>query len=100
MVRTVPEIKNRRVENLVNIGPKMTAYLAEIGITQEAEIRERGVVETYLELKTRWPRIMNRMALYALYGALTDQNCLWLPQETKDWLEEELTRLSQPRCVK
>ena len=86
---------NRLVQNLVNIGPKMTAYLAQIGITHEGQIRERGVVQTYMALKAEWPWVMNRMALYALYGALTDQNCLYLPQETQDWLEEQLATQGQ-----
>ena len=36
------------------------------------------------------PERMNRMALYALYGALTEQDCMRLPDETKEWLEQEL----------
>ena len=85
---------NRAVEKLVNIGPKMAWYLAEIGITHENQIREMGVVEVFVQLKSRWPNVMNRLVLYALYGALTDQNCLYLPQESKDWLEDQLQELS------
>jgi hypothetical protein len=84
---------SRSIEKLVNIGSKMAAYLAEIGITQEAELREIGVMAAYRQLKERNPRIMNRMALYALYGALTDQNCLYLPEESKEWLEIQLKEM-------
>lgn len=80
----------RLVENLVNIGPKMAQYLFELGITTEDQLRDKGVVETFKALKQRHPSVMNRMALYALYGALTDQNCLYLPEESKEWLEEQL----------
>jgi hypothetical protein len=85
-------MKTRHISNLINIGPKMTAYLAEIGIVTEKDLKERGVVAAWLELRLRYPKIMNRMALYALYGALTDQNCLYLPLETKQWLEKQIAR--------
>lgn len=84
--------KSRPVQALRNLGPKMAHYLAELDIHTEADLRASHPVEIYLQLWARRPKIMNRMALYALYGALTDQNCLNLPQETKDWLEEELQK--------
>lgn len=84
---------SRPIEKLVNIGPKMAAYLAEIGITQESEMRAMGVMAVYLQLRQRHPHLMNRMALYALYGALTDQNCLYLPDESKEWLEIQLRQI-------
>ena len=78
--------KNRHVSNLINIGPKMTRYLAEVGVETENDLSSRGFEIVWREMRLRHPHIMNRMALYALYGALTDQNCMHLPDETKQWL--------------
>ena len=83
----------RLVENLINIGPKMAGYLHELDIHTEDDLRERGVMRVYQQMGERWPHLVHKMALYALYGALTDQNCLCLPEETKDWLHEQLYSL-------
>jgi hypothetical protein len=82
--------KPRSLQGLRNLGPKMVQYLGEIGITNEQDLRTIHPVECYLKLKMLHPKVMNRMALYAIYGALTNQDCMRLPQETKDWLEQEL----------
>jgi hypothetical protein len=83
---------DRPVRNLKNIGPKLAQYLAEIGVETESQLREKGVVPVYRALGVNHPHLVNRMALYALYGALSDQNCMHLPEETKHWLEEELDK--------
>ncbi|MCB2081315.1 MAG: TfoX/Sxy family DNA transformation protein [Rickettsiales bacterium] len=70
----------------------MERYLREAGIETPAQLKETGPFEAYLRIRAINPRVMNRMALYALYGALTNQNCLYLPQETKDWLNAELEK--------
>lgn len=82
--------KHRPLQALRNLGPKMVQYLAEIGIHDEKNFRAIHPVECYLKLRLIHPKIMNRMALYAIYGALTDQDCMRLPAETKKWLEDEL----------
>lgn len=79
--------------SLRNIGPKVVQYLCEIGIETEEQLRAVGPVDAFMMLGRQHPHLQNRMALYALYGALTDQSCLRLPPETKDWLEEELVRV-------
>ena len=81
------------LENLRNIGPSMARHLDEVGIDTEEKLREVGPVEAYARVRSINPKTMNRMALYAIYGALTDQDCMCLPQETKDWLEGELTNI-------
>ena len=78
------------VSSLRNLGPAMDKYCAEAGITSAAQLRKLGYLEVYLRLKAFYPRHMNRMALYALYGALADQDCMTLPQAIKDRLEQEL----------
>ena len=81
-----------KLSDLRNLGPRMEYYLQEVGITTEAELRTAGPVTAYLSVKAAFPRTMNRMALYAIYGALSDQDCMRLPEETKQWLEEELQK--------
>lgn len=78
------------LEKLRNLGPKMVQYLGEIGIKTPEQLREVGPVVAYKQLGERHPHLVNRMALYALYGALTDQDCIKLPEETKAWLEEQI----------
>lgn len=75
-----------------NLGPKMVEYLGQIGVNTPEQLREVGPIEAFLRVSLLSPHLRNRMALYAIYGALTDQDCLQLPPETKDWLEEELQK--------
>lgn len=76
-----------------NLGPAMVFHLNQAGITTPDELRKLGPVEAFRRIRTINPKVMgNRMALYAIYGALTDQDCIAIPQETKDWLEAELRK--------
>ncbi len=80
------------IQSMRNIGPKMKGYLSQVGVDTPAQLRGLGPIEAFLRLTLLAPHLRNRMALYAIYGALTDQDCLRLPQETKDWLEDELKK--------
>lgn len=71
----------------------MQAYLSEVGIDDEHTLREIGPVSAFIRIRGLSKHLKNRMALYALYGALSDQNCMRLPEETKAWLEKELKRV-------
>ena len=82
--------QNRPVAEMKNLGQKTARWLADIDIHTEADLRERGIIEAYLELKARDPRKVNLMMLWALQGALMDINCLYLPDEIKDALKVEL----------
>ena len=68
---------NRAISQLRNLGPKMEKYLAEVGIEDEQTLRKVGPVDAYYRVKLLHPRIINRMALYAIYGALNDQRTGW-----------------------
>ena len=68
----------------------MAKYLAKIGVHSAEDLRKMGYMQAYLKLKPLNPRFMNRMALYAVYGALSNQNCMKLPRALKDVLETEL----------
>jgi hypothetical protein len=71
---------------LVNIGPKVAAGLAEIGITTPASLKKMGAPEAFCRMRLIDPKWNNKMLLYALYGAIVNKNCLTLSQEEKNQL--------------
>jgi len=75
-----------------NLGPRSVEMLEEVGINNVGELKEAGYIDAYLSMKIRWPRHINRMALYALYGAFHDENCVKLSRETKDKIEKKLQK--------
>lgn len=76
----------------------MARYCAGVGVYTDEDLARRGYLNTYLALKENHPKIMNRMALYALYGALHDVNCLKLPTAIKETLEKELQQALSTRA--
>ncbi len=56
--------------DLLNLGPKTAAWLADVGITSPTELRRVGVVAAYRRLKHTRPREVSLNALWALHGAL------------------------------
>ncbi|MBA4275036.1 MAG: competence protein TfoX [Alphaproteobacteria bacterium] len=78
------------ISQLRNLGPAIERYCAEIGIPDAETLQSIGYMETYLRLRALQPRIMNRMALYALYGAMHDVDCMKLPADIKQHLNDEL----------
>ena len=58
-----------RLRDLRNLGPKTEAMLAEIGIRNADQLRDRGAVQAYLDLK-RAGVVNSLNALWALAGAL------------------------------
>lgn len=78
------------ISSMRNLGPKLQEYMAKAGIHSAEELREIGYLQGYLRVRAVQPKIMNRMAYYAIYGALTNQDCMTLPRFIKEALEEEL----------
>ena len=59
---------------LLNIGPKSSAWLRQVGIKTEQDLREAGAVEAFLKVKrASFKPSLN--LLYAIEGAL--QGCHW-----------------------
>ena len=86
------------LSSLRNLGAAMEQHGHALGIHGVDDLKSLGYMAAYLRYRAAYPRVMNRMALYALYGALTDQDCMRLPQAIKDQLEKELqTALSQQK---
>lgn len=79
-----------------NIGPAMDRYLRAAGIATPAELISIGAIDAYLKIRPLNPRTLNRMALYALYGAIHHQHCLWLAPEVKTMLNTMLKEAESP----
>ena len=58
-----------RIRDLRNLGPRSEALLAQVGIHSVEELRRRGAVRTYVELK-RAGVVATLNMLWALAGAL------------------------------
>lgn len=78
------------LEKLKNIGPKVAAGLREIGIDSREQLEEAGYMEAFLRMRLISPHWNHKMLLYALYGAINDTNCMYLPDEIRLRLNEEL----------
>lgn len=61
---------DRPTRLMPGIGPKSAAWLAEVGIATEAELRALGAVAAYRRLKHWSPRLVSRNMLWGLHAAL------------------------------
>lgn len=77
-----------KLQSLPNIGPAMESWLTQVGIHTPAQLEKEGAVGAYLKIRTLHSNAANLMALYALYGALHQVNCLRLAPEVKVMLRE------------
>ena len=80
---------NREIRELRNLGPRCEDWLATIGIHDEAGLRRVGAPAAYRELVHRGVARPHRMLLYALAGALEDQDCTQLSRDQKLRLVEQ-----------
>lgn len=68
----------------------MEGRLRAVGITTPEQLHATGAVEAYVRIRTLNPRVINRMALYALWGAIHNEHCLWLSSDVKNTLNSML----------
>jgi DNA transformation protein len=73
------------VDQGLNLGPKSTTWLNEIGIFTLDDLRRVGAVPAFLELRRAGFNVSVVM-LYALEGALTDTHWLTVKRERKQEL--------------
>jgi DNA transformation protein and related proteins len=74
---------------LLNLGPKSTGWLVDIGVQTRQDLLEMGIVPAYCLLKGQgYPVSLN--LLYALYGALHDIPWNKLSLEVKVQLQAEV----------
>ena len=79
-----------RLEDLLNIGPQLAAWLRAVGIPTPADLDAVGSVAAYRRVKAAFPDRVSLLALDALEGALLGINCLQLPDEIKVGLRAEV----------
>lgn len=77
------------IEKLKNLGPASTVWLREAGFATLADLERAGPVLAYKIVKHRRPAEVNRLLLYALYGALHDVHWNALPRAVKKSLSAE-----------
>ena len=65
-----------------NIGGEMARKLAAVGIDSPEKLRETGAKQAYFQVKETFPNVC-LVHLYALEGAITDQEYNQLSEETK-----------------
>lgn len=61
---------DRALEDLPGLGPKTVAWLRDVGINSEADLRALGAVAVYRRLKHWNPKRVSRNALWGLHAAL------------------------------
>ncbi len=77
------------VARLKNLGPRSTEWLREVGIHTRNDLERTGAVAAYLLVKQRQTASSLNL-LWALAGALRDEDWRQLPPEAKRKLKEEL----------
>ena len=85
------------VSRLAGLGPKSEAWLREVGINTEEELRAIGAIAAYRRLKHWNPRIVSLNALYALHAALNGLHWRAVDDATKARLRAEAGVDLKPR---
>jgi DNA transformation protein and related proteins len=73
----------RAIQEMRNLGPAMTRWLAEIDIHGEDDLRQVGAPVAWHRLRFRFGRSISLIALYAMDAALSDDDWRSLPPERK-----------------
>lgn len=71
----------------------MFRWLGQAGITTPGQLRQLGAVDAYLRICAAQGRRVNKMVLYALYGAINDENCLFISSDIKAILNDMLAEV-------
>lgn len=79
--------------SLKNLGPEMDRMLSEIGIETAAEVRRLGAPMVYQMLRHRFGTRVNRIALWALAGALEERHWAGFSESEKAALDRAATDL-------
>ena len=85
------------VSRLPSLGPKSEAWLREVGINTEEELRAIGAIAAYRRLKHWNPRLVSLNALYALHAALNGLHWRAVDGDTKARLRAEAGDDVRPR---
>jgi len=83
------------IKDLPNLGQFMSKKLAEIGITNEDELRKIGAVQAYVRLKFLFGREITLNALWAMDATLSGIDWRLLSEERKQELLAQLPKLGR-----
>jgi len=86
---------NDDISELRNLGPTSAAWLRDVGIGTQSQLRLIGPVVAYQIVRERMPKVSLNL-LWALASGLNDQDWRELRADQKQQLLEELQRLTQP----
>ncbi|GAA2898123.1 hypothetical protein GCM10010517_63190 [Streptosporangium fragile] len=86
----VPDNGEMRIRDLRNLGPKSELWLDQVGIGDAGRLAELGAVEAYRRLQDAAIPGLSLNALWALEGALTENDWRLIPAERKQELLAEL----------
>ncbi len=78
--------------DLKNLGNTSINWLRSIGVNSQDDLKNKGAVEAYHEIKQRGIRV-SKVLLYALHGAMIDTHWNDLDDETKQQLLEQADEL-------
>lgn len=80
---------NEPIDQLVGLGPKSSAWLAEVGIMTRADLARVGVVEAYRKTRDAGHNVSLNL-LWALEGAMTDTHWTMVTPRRKQQLKNQL----------
>lgn len=80
----------QKIRHLRGLGPKSEALLATININNPEQLKQIGAIRAFLKLKKLSGTQPNMNLLYAMVGALEDENWLTIAQQQKYQLLMEL----------
>jgi len=80
--------------SLRNIGPKSAAWLRQVGLRSQDDLRAAGAVEAFMRVRRAGFKPTLNL-LYALEGALHDQHWQSLSRERREALAADVERASQ-----
>ena len=86
----------RPIAQLRGLGPKTALWLAEIGIRDEAALRELGSIEAWHRLRFVRGRQVTLNALYGIEAAIRDCDWRALPEDVKVRLKAEAAKSATP----
>jgi DNA transformation protein len=81
---------------LRNLGPVSRGWLAEVGVTELADLEAVGSVEAYRRVRDRYGRRATLNLLYTLGGALLDLRWDQLPADRRRQLRAEVAPAAEP----
>ncbi len=89
----------RKISQMRNLGPAMERMLAEIDIHNEDDLREKGAIDAWHQLRFMFSRNINLMALYAMHASLEDRPWQDVTSEEKARLKRAVTESKTNRNI-